>query len=512
MRGFGLRASRFGQQAIVAIAIALALGVTAWAAPRTTAVGFDHGLHDRQLVVGGGDSLPCGRCHALANGLLVGKPDHATCFGACHGPAPVAPSRGARLALDPDRLRLCTACHAEAALVAPFTGKLAVPYPPYLIDRDFNLQISHKQHAASPCTRCHAPPDTRARPSVPHARCASCHDGTRASAMTRCEACHPAASGRPQPPELAVLRDTVTATFSHARHAARGGAGKACLTCHAAIRTTDDSELPRPTTAKCAAAGCHDGVAAFATTEACRRCHDAEPKLFTVWRPTARFTHGGPHAAAVRDQPCGACHPIAGNEVAVAGHAACARCHADDFSARKPKICGACHSSTEPWRALLPDRAPAEHTEVGATLDHRKHPGACTGCHSLRTETTQLRPPRGHAACTTAGCHAAEGGPAPRLADCTGCHRLGLAAARDAARAGDPWSVRDKFDHDAHRTGKDGTPLACIACHADLSAPDVLQLATPPKATCAPCHDGRTAFKLTGTACTRCHRGATRTR
>jgi c(7)-type cytochrome triheme protein len=65
--------------------------------------------------------------------------------------------------------------------------------------------------------------------------------------------------------------------------------------------------------------------------------------------------------------------------------------------------------------------------------------------------------------------------------------------------------VRRTFDHARHARGGDGLPLRCDACHVDLRGADVTALATPPKPTCAPCHDGTAAFKLTGTQCTRCH-------
>ena len=67
--------------------------------------------------------------------------------------------------------------------------------------------------------------------------------------------------------------------------------------------------------------------------------------------------------------------------------------------------------------------------------------------------------------------------------------------------------MRRASDHAFHaRTG--GQPLACATCHGDLRGADATALPTPGKATCAPCHDGTTAFKLTGTHCARCHRGA----
>ena len=460
------------------VVLLLCTGVAAADAPRPTAFGFDHLVHDRDLVVSGGEALACVRCHALKAGMLVGKPGHAACFGACHGAPPVAPARGGKIAVG-DREKVCMACHSEAVLVAPYTGTLAVPYPPYKLDADFNLALGHKQHAKVACTQCHTP-EAKTRPA-PHARCAGCH---------------PAAIGRPQPPELAAVHDTVTSIFSHGSHAKRGA--KDCLLCHAAIRGTDDSELPRPTAKDCAA--CHDGKAAFATTESCRRCHREPAERFTVDRPSKRFRHDGVHAKAVASRACGACHPLSPQgEIEVAGHAACVECHADDFGARHPEKCGACHNATEPWRALSADRPLPDRTEFGATLDHDKHPGACAACHVLHTQVTELRPPRGHAACMT--CHHVTGGPAPQLTQCDGCHRAGRAEAREQQRASDPWSVRRAFEHGAH-------PGACTACHADLHGGDVVKLAVPAKAACASCHEGQTAFKLTGTTCTRCHVGS----
>lgn len=471
------------------VIVALLAGVAAAGAP----FGFDHHVHDRDLVVDGGDALPCARCHALRAGMLVGKPGHAACFGACHGPAPVRPARGGTIVVG-DRGKVCLACHGEAQLAAPFAGRLPVPYPPYKIDADFGITLGHKQHAAIACTQCHTP-EAKTRPA-PHARCASCHDGKAASAMTACATCHPDAVGKPQPPELRAVHDTVTSIFSHGSHARRGA--KDCTLCHAAIKTTDDTELPRPTAQDCAR--CHDGKTAFATTEACRRCHEQPAGRFTVDRPDRRFRHDGVHAEAVASRPCGACHPLSPTgEIRVAGHAACVACHADDFGARHPTKCGACHNATEPWRALTADRLLPERSEFGATLDHDKHARDCASCHSLRTQVTELRPPRGHAACI--GCHHVSGGPAPQMGDCAGCHRAGLAAAREQQRADDPWSVRRAFEHRAH-------PGACTSCHADLHGASVVTLATPPKAACASCHDGAIAFKLTGTTCTRCHVGA----
>ena len=485
-----------------ALVVLVVLGALVHAEPRTTAIGFDHTVHARNVDVSAAAPIACTHCHEQKAGRLLGHPGHAACFGACHGPPPPAAKRGAKLAIDPDRMKLCTNCHAEAALVAPFAGTLAVPYPPYRIDRDFNLVLGHAKHHEVACTQCHDP--VTAKPPVPHARCAGCHDGkAKAFAMTTCEQCHPPAVGKPQPPELAAVQNTVTAIFSHGAHAARGGAGKDCATCHAKVRESDSSELPRPTAADCAR--CHDGKQAFGVTASCAKCHAAPTDAFLVDRPETRFRHDAGHAALLASEPCTTCHLLDAKtgQVRIAGHDACTQCHAEDFGLRHPKKCGACHNATEPWRHLRADRSLPDSTEFGASLDHTKHTGACTTCHSLRTPTTQLRTPRGHTACLGSGCHAASGGAAPQLANCTACHRLGLAADRLAKRIADPWSVRLGFDHASHKDA------ACTACHTALDGP-LVTLATPAKATCAPCHDGARAFKLTGTTCRRCHTGGVR--
>ena len=265
-------------------------------------------------------------------------------------------------------------------------------------------------------------------------------------------------------------------------------------------------------------ATCHDGTSAFAVTASCTRCHDAAPReAWSPAEPGPRFSHTAHGAAALA---CTTCHALAATgEPTVAHHAACEGCHALHPGAAPPTprepgpvrqpapdavpaICGACHEGTEPWRHLVADRAPPAATELGASLDHGKHLGACVACHRRRTPTSQLQLPLGHAACSGAGCHALVAGPVPPLTDCGGCHRLGLVPERIATRTAAPWTVRAAFDHARH----DGrAQLPCATCHTQLAGVELLAMPTPAKATCAPCHDGRAAFKLTGTSCRRCH-------
>jgi c(7)-type cytochrome triheme protein len=422
---------------------------------------------------------------------------------------------------------------ADAAPAPAVAGEIAA---------DATLVVGHARHCDLPCAACH----TGRKPDR-HQRCAGCHDGSGAAghgpAMSACTRCHVATTPAPtsgastsgtstpgastpgaptsastspvalRRPALVRAEVSVRDVFGHAehaRHAARGGPGARCTTCHTNVLAHDDNAVPAPAATTCATARCHDGAAAFAITAACTRCHrDPSQPGFKVARPTARYSHA---AHAQVQLACAACHPLSRTgEVTVTGHAPCATCHADDFGRRQPRICGACHNGTEPWRALVADRGPPERTEFGATLDHVPHARAtaCTHCHALTTAASQLRPPRGHRACTGAACHAVATGPEPRLGACERCHRPGLAVARQTTRLAAPWSVRATFDHASHtaRTQAAGAAPACDACHVDLRGATITELATPAKPTCAPCHDGATAFKLTGTTCTRCHPG-----
>jgi c(7)-type cytochrome triheme protein len=224
-------------------------------------------------------------------------------------------------------------------------------------------------------------------------------------------------------------------------------------------------------------------------------------------RPAAPFAHPAPAGGVVLDAGA-ACHRLAaGGEPRSTGHGACTACHAEHFVAPRPGICGACHASTEPWRALTVDRMPSPTSDFGASLDHGRHRAlACERCHSLDTAARELRPPRGHVACSGSGCHAASGGPPPALAACAACHGLGVERTRTAERTAAPWSVRTRFRHGGHRVDRAGVALPCGSCHsATTAAGDGAMPAPPAKVTCAPCHDGKIAFKMSGHGCARCH-------
>jgi len=465
---------------------------------RTAPAGFDHPRHAQATA------LACTQCHPLERGVIAKPPTHATCFGKCHAEQ-VGALKLRDAVADP---RYCIGCHAETALSLPIDTK-ALARTAVTTGADHALQLGHAAHGQIACAKCH----DMARPNrgLPHARCVGCHGDKPETtfAISECAKCHPPGTDRPR-----FARDSqvvVTSAFSHTRHATRGAA-KQCLTCHAGVAATNTRTLPTPKLETCTTAGCHDAKAAFGAMTACTRCHRDVPKgEFLVARPAALFSHANHAPLTKAKAPCASCHPLSKTgEIQVAGHLACVdgcHDHEADFGARAPKICGACHDGTEPWRPLIADKIPTDTTEFGATLDHRKHAGACTSCHTLTTTRTELRPPRGHRSCTTAGCHAVTAGPAPRMTACESCHQAGAAATRESARLTARWSVRATFKHRVH-----GQKIAvdCVKCHTDLTSPTVLSLAPPPKAACSAsgCHDGGAAFKVTGTSCTRCHPGS----
>jgi len=529
-------------------AAALAIGGDAGGIPArpagTPADGFDHIGHQGSVVARAATPPPCSRCHRLApGGRLAGAPGHAACFGDCHGPPPAAGARP-----DQAAIAVCRACHRPALLARlarGARGRIPAAFPPYDLDRDFALTISHAVHGRVErgCRACHAPPPEpggagqdaetarararRTRAGAPHARCVTCHDRRPAPGgvgMDRCGACHTPGVG----PARAPLRDPgaypVRGHFSHRRHLARlGGAADPCRSCHAGAIAASGDRVPTPRKDQCRP--CHDGKRAFSMTEpACHLCHGPPERERPAPALTrAAFSHRI-HAAARPDLACTACHELDARGAAVTalrGHAPCSDggCHDGDFASAAPRICGVCHVSGEPWRRLHADPVAVDATEFGADFSHRAHLAgprpplgrACARCHRPAAGGRfQLGP--GHAACAGARCHGpGRGGAPPPLGRCDACHQLGLVAARERAEERRPWSVRARFTHEPHATepSAPGRPVACQGCHAGALASEKLADMRPPtKKSCARCHDGRDAFKLTGHTCERCHGGA----
>ncbi len=475
-------------------------GPATFDATQTHARGFDHVAHDGKVTVTGQASIDCAVCHPLdKKGATKGMPGHASCYGACHTGAPAKPTKKkVAVAIDEVAARLCVTCHAPADLGALVAGT-AAKVPAYVGGfgaPDYGLQISHQGHdAQTACATCHTP---QKKPKV-HGRCAGCHLAADAAVpMTSCATCH-TLSGEARPE---LDHGPLPVTFTHDGHAKRATAD--CKACHARVATATGVELGAIGPADCRGGGCHDGGdAAFATTDACTRCHAKAPEVtYTLDRPRVRFSHVR-HKPRIGDVACATCHAIdARGEAPPPPHQACAdaACHQRDFEIQAPETCGACHVSIEPWRKLRTDALPRVETEFGATMPHARHADlatTCEGCHALDTGRRQKRPPRGHVACTGDGCHADGSGPSPQLTACATCHRPGLVSDQVRERLSADWSVRARFQHSGH-------DVACTTCHDQVTRTDALP-APPTKARCGTCHDGTTAFKMTGHGCARCH-------
>lgn len=479
---------------------------------QTRARGFDHLAHDGKVTVTGQPSIECAACHPLdKKAAPKGRPTHDTCYGACHAGAPARAKPAKKtgklpaVAIDEVAARLCEVCHAPSDLGALAAGTASkVPaYAGGFGEPDYGIQISHQGHdARTGCETCHATTRAAKQPPKPHQRCTACHQAASSDAgavpMTACAACH-TLTGEAHPE---LDHGPLEVAFTHDGHAKQATAD--CKACHAAVAAATTTDLGAIGHADCRSAGCHDGTGpAFATTEACTRCHAEAPAVtYPLDRPRFRFSHAR-HKPRIGDVACSTCHAIdARGEAPPPPHRACAdgACHQKDFEIRAPQTCGACHVSIEPWRALEADALPRVETEFGAVMPHARHADlgpTCADCHSLTTSRRQKRPPRGHRSCTGDGCHAESSGPTPQLTACTSCHRSGLVSEHVHERQSADWSVRARFDHALH-------PGDCTACHDQVAFTDALP-GPPAKASCAACHDGTTAFKMTGHGCVRCH-------
>jgi len=547
-----------------AILLAAAAALIAAGAPRALAQpaptqsaqenppGFDHVWHEGYVAVAGAEPIDCQHCHVMdAKGRIVGAPGHSACFGSCHGKAPARrnPRRGKPYPIPDERLPFCTPCHAPSPLKRVIAGakeKLAVPYPPYRLELDYSILLSHARHDApankrDACLTCHAVPGAK-RPGKTtqqrevHVRCTPCHLKPEADVvpgMEACTACHRAAFGPATTPHRVPGKYPVAGAFSHQKHLqrARTGAGAAagaksvgasCRPCHVAVTKAEGEQIPSPTTTECAP--CHDGKTAFSTVGAgCRKCHSEptervpRPPLPEVW---PRFLHTK-HVRDGLQTPCRCCHGLDADGAptpASPDHQPCSSsgCHAAEFSSLAPTICLSCHSGAEPWRPLHTERRPPPETEFGAAFSHRQHLGgdspllsvSCASCHRVTSASRDMRLPRDHSSCTGSSCHGDRPTPKPSLTDCEGCHRPGLTAARLEEGATRAWSVRKQFRHPPHLVAHSpGTqPTACTTCHESVATSAKLEEIGPPaKAICASCHNGGTAFKITGHGCVRCH-------
>jgi len=475
----------------VAGAVVLALAVTTQVRSQTTpaATGFDHLDHKTKVTVSAAPEPVCTTCHQLDD---RGRPrgyDHSTCFSSCHGgldkgKRPPPPGNQSQRAV-------CLVCHADGGAPTKKNARSAGAERPKS-DPEHAIRLSHASHRSEACESCHRSGTEVAGPT--HARCRSCHERRARPRFDECEGCHIGQVGQLGPTLQRHLL-SVASKFDHQDHRKRSSAG--CRDCHVEIQGRADDQLPPPRKSDCGT--CHDGRKAFDMIgPSCTRCHSAPAVPLPATSVATPFDHQR------HRRECSTCHTLDRDgdpTFARTVHQSCAQCHRDEFSSLEATICTTCHISAEPWRPLHVERRQRSKSAFTIGFDHLAHgsPEDCQRCHSGRIGGST---PSRHSGCAGSACHLPGKGPAPRLEQCSSCHL----AAVDDRREANPWSVAASFDHDRHRTDpRTAQALPCRSCHVGTLGPPA-EMPTPAKAQCAPCHDGKTAFKITGHSCRKCHR------
>jgi hypothetical protein len=499
------RSAARGKRSALFVAAALLLGAAEARADFRWGERYSHAGHGQAMGKKGQASPECRACHFLDARTFApiapGALDHKPCVD-CH--------RGSEFSRGPR----CLTCHSSVRAFKP--GKPW--FPPYRSPGEFHVTFSHPRHvellaasrAGEQCGGCHLAQDpaapSGAKSGFGHGACATCHAGQAAPDMNDCGGCHRAGPPERGPRPIADKPGPYRTTerFDHLRHAAdakKRGQTPVCTSCHVGLAAQNPPGRPRMESCE----SCHDGQRAFdARGTGCARCHTA-PAGFSATaqaRPPQRFSHAQHRQNGIDMAACGGCHaPGEDGQKVHAGrdeHRPCQGCHAAEFRRAGAKLCLGCHQHGEPFTPN-PLRPPARDGNEWRLIEtpHPPHIAARLACGVCHPDEAGLSdaPRADHALCGR--CHKT-GAPTP-LSRCAGCH-VPVATPR-VSRPLRAWSTRAAFRHDdTHR--KDN----CATCHLAGGAADL----TPPRmAACAErCHDGATAFKVTGFGCARCHGGA----
>ena len=374
-------------------------------------VNFDHGKTGFPLT-GNHIAVACTSCHV--NGIYKGTPKD--CF-ACHSPEDVHKGKFGR---D------CASCHIPSGWknVSFDHGKTAFP----LMGRHTSVQ----------CTACHVNNVFKGTPKD----CVSCHaskDVHQGQFGTDCASCHAPSDWK-----------NVTA-FDHGRTAFPLNGMHVNIQCKSCHVNNVYKGIPKDCYSCHAAKDVHLGQ--FGTV--CSACHNT-----SGWK-NVTFDHGKtafPLAGSHANLACGSCHV---NNVYKGTPKNCFACHAsrDAHGGQFGTDCGACHKPTK-WADVTFDHGATNfpltglHNNVLCSSCHtngiyKGTPTNCYACHASRDKHN------GQFGTNCGSCHTTSGwanvtfdhqntnfplvGHHAQLA-CTSCHKNGV---------------------------YQGTPVACIACHAD---------------------------------------------
>ncbi|MBW2477964.1 MAG: cytochrome c3 family protein, partial [Deltaproteobacteria bacterium] len=292
--------------------------------------------------------------------------------------------------------------------------------------------------------------------------------------------------------------------FSHYTHMEMKSVGKNCQSCHNDIfhiLSKNNSAVTMQEMEEGKSCGvCHNGVKAFAVTGDCTTCHASDVKIDYGQTSHVVFSHD----VHTEMFGCDECHPdlfMAADDNAKVTMAAmqngesCGACHDGSTAFGVTSECGTCHSNADDVEIASP---------VGLTpFSHNIHLDmfGCDECHpdifqpKANSNQVGMKAMENGESCGT--CH--DGSTAFGVTgDCTTCH----SGAVDLEISSDVGAV--PFSHDIHLD-----MFGCSECHPDILKAEANSNQVGMKAmengeSCGACHDGSTAFGVSGD-CSSCH-------
>jgi c(7)-type cytochrome triheme protein len=267
----------------------------------------------------------------------------------CHSTLKRADSGSYSMA-DMEKGKSCGKCHdgRTAFSVSQCTSCHKVKEITYQVKETGPVHFSHAKHVKSTqCDACHpalfatGPNRTFTMAEMTKGKsCGACHNGTKAFALEKCEACHPTK-------EIVFnVKQTGATPFSHKKHMEL----YQCSACHTklyAIGPKKHVSMAAMEKGKSCGA-CHNGKEAFAVAS-CAKCHRVKDINFKVAK-AAKVTFS--HTSHLKKYKCSSCHtktyslkngskPVTMSEMNKGK--SCGACHDDATAFTVRGNCDTCH-------------------------------------------------------------------------------------------------------------------------------------------------------------------------
>lgn len=288
--------------------------------------------------------------------------------------------------------------------------------------------------------------------------------------------------------------------FSHKVHLKKKtekSANVSCKSCHLSPRETKAHVTMKEMEQGRSCGKCHNGQKAFSVAK-CTACHQVKNITFNIKETgPVQFSH----AKHLKSMQCNACH----NELYTTGRNKSVKM----AEMEKGKSCGACHNGGKAFSIAkcdachpAPKQVVFKVKETGPTVfSHTKHVEmyGCSSCHTKlfplgsNKRASMASMERGK---SCGACHNAK--EAFALSKCEKCHPVKEVSFK-VPKVGDA-----RFSHKAHME-----IYKCNDCHTRTfptrSGNRPVSMAEMKKAkSCGACHDGATAFTVSGN-CDTCH-------